>query len=215
MTWQPPPDDTPEPDRPEPGFGQENPPEPPAFPPPPPSQPPPEPPSSGPPQPPYQPPYPPPYPPSTPQPHPPTPGEPPAPPPAELPSPWNDPETAGQPPSDPYAQQQYGQAQYPQHGQYGQYGQQPPGYPADQAYPAPRGTNVLAIVALILSIVVLPPLGAILGHVSRRQIRASGEGGDGLALAAIIIGWTLTGLYLIGCCVLVLLAINAPNVTTG
>ncbi|WP_051366468.1 DUF4190 domain-containing protein [Hamadaea tsunoensis] len=58
-----------------------------------------------------------------------------------------------------------------------------------------RPTNGLAIGALITSIacffICLPAgiAGAIMGHVARRQIRERGEDGDGLALAAIILGW--------------------------
>jgi hypothetical protein len=40
--------------------------------------------------------------------------------------------------------------------------------------------------------------GAILGHVARRRIRASGAQGDGMALAAIIVGWITTGLGVLG-----------------
>ena len=209
MTWQPPPDDAPEPDRPDPGLGP-TPPEPPSGPAPEP-QPEPPPPSE-----------------QTPSPERPSPSEPPhseprsQEPPAEEPraqepppSTWQNPPTAGQPPSDPYGHPQFTQPQYPQ-AQYPQYGytQQAPGYPPYQAYPPQRGTNVLAIVALIVSIVLLPPLGAILGHISRRQIRSTGEGGDGVALAAIIIGWTLTGLgILIVVCVAVLVGLSTPNTT--
>jgi hypothetical protein len=115
-------------------------------------------------------------------------------------------------PADPLAQP-YAQPQYPygQPQQYGQYGQ-PAGYPQYQAY-QPQRTNVLAIVALVLAVVGLAPVGAVLGHVARRQIKRTGETGDGVALAAIIVGWTLTGLFLVGCCVVGLLAINAPSVS--
>jgi hypothetical protein len=40
-------------------------------------------------------------------------------------------------------------------------------------------------------------IGAILGHVGRRQIRERGEAGAGMALAGIIIGWTTTGLFVL------------------
>jgi len=43
------------------------------------------------------------------------------------------------------------------------------------------------------------PVGAILGHIARGQIARSGEQGDGIALAAIIIGWIFTGLFVCGC----------------
>ena len=41
-------------------------------------------------------------------------------------------------------------------------------------------------------------LGAILGHVARRKIRNSGEGGDGMALAGIIVGWIVLALGIAG-----------------
>jgi hypothetical protein len=36
--------------------------------------------------------------------------------------------------------------------------------------------------------------GAIMGHVSRRQIRDRGEGGAGMALTGIIVGWVIAAL---------------------
>jgi hypothetical protein len=77
----------------------------------------------------------------------------------------------------------------------------PPGYPG--YYPPQRNTNGLAIAALVVScasLVTCPLLGgvgAVLGHVARRQVRRSGEEGDGLALAGIIVGWILFGLSLL------------------
>ncbi|UYN83339.1 MAG: DUF4190 domain-containing protein [Microcella sp.] len=53
---------------------------------------------------------------------------------------------------------------------------------------ATRPTNRLAPVALILAILV-PIAGAILGHITLRQIAQTGEPGQGLAMAATIIGW--------------------------
>ena len=80
-----------------------------------------------------------------------------------------------------------------------------PGYPASvppaaYGYGAPmiaqRRTNGLAVASLVVSIVSLliflgaPGIaGAIMGHIARGQIRRSGDDGDGLALAGIIIGW--------------------------
>ncbi len=65
---------------------------------------------------------------------------------------------------------------------------------------APRGiakrTNILAIIGLILSIF-FPLVGAIVGHVALNQIKKTGENGRGLALAAVIVGWTLTALAII------------------
>jgi hypothetical protein len=79
-----------------------------------------------------------------------------------------------------------------------------PGYPPNQApgspYGAPvvaRRTNGLAVASLVCSIVgfilffVPCILGIIFGFVARSQIRQSNgtQGGDGLALAGIIIGF--------------------------
>jgi hypothetical protein len=63
--------------------------------------------------------------------------------------------------------------------------------------PAPSGqakTNTLAIVALIVSLVqcipiVSPVAAVILGHIAMKQIRERSEGGRGLAIAALILGY--------------------------
>jgi uncharacterized protein HemX len=47
-------------------------------------------------------------------------------------------------------------------------------------------TNGMAIAALILALVFYP-LGIVFGHVARRQISRTHEGGSGLATAALII----------------------------
>ncbi|RKN43571.1 DUF4190 domain-containing protein [Micromonospora endolithica] len=82
-----------------------------------------------------------------------------------------------------------------------------PGYPpapyGGYGYaPQPQKTNGLAIAALVLALVgfascITAPVGAILGHVARKQIRQTGEGGEGMAKAAIIVGWIVTGLALL------------------
>jgi hypothetical protein len=51
--------------------------------------------------------------------------------------------------------------------------------------------NRLAPVALILAVLV-PPAGAVLGHITLRQIVHTREGGRAVALAATIVGWVLT-----------------------
>jgi hypothetical protein len=75
-----------------------------------------------------------------------------------------------------------------------------PGYGYPPAYSPP--TNGMAIASLVCSLAgiatcVSAPVGAILGHVARKQIRERGEGGDGMALAGIIVGWVLTGIMLL------------------
>ncbi|GAA3871209.1 hypothetical protein GCM10022243_40680 [Saccharothrix violaceirubra] len=58
----------------------------------------------------------------------------------------------------------------------------PPGYHPTQ----PRGTNSLAIAALICAFV-FSPVGIILGIIAKKQIRQTGEEGSGLATAALVI----------------------------
>jgi hypothetical protein len=86
------------------------------------------------------------------------------------------------------------------------------GYGGGYAYPvaAQKRTNPMAIASMTTSIVGLPLLmcyglglpvsivGAILGHIAKRQIRERDEQGDGMALAGIIMGWIGTGLAVLG-----------------
>ncbi len=119
-------------------------------------------------------------------------GDPPPPPP-----PGYGPPAAGSPPP-------YGQPAYSPPG-YGRPGYPPPGYPPP-GYPPPgygahgyppvygRPTNTLAILALVMAFV-FAPAGLILGIVARKQIRQTGEDGDGLALAGIIVGGIVTAIF--------------------
>jgi hypothetical protein len=59
------------------------------------------------------------------------------------------------------------------------------GYAAPQA---PAKTNSLAVIALIASLFI-SLLGVILGHIALGQINRTGEGGRGLAIAALVIGY--------------------------
>jgi Domain of unknown function (DUF4190) len=69
--------------------------------------------------------------------------------------------------------------------------------------PAPVRTNGLAIASLVLGILWLYWVGSILalvfGYVAQRQIdRSQGvEGGGGLALAGIVLGWVGVGFLLL------------------
>ncbi len=83
-------------------------------------------------------------------------------------------------------------------------GQPPPAAPyVVYAYPMRPPYNGLAIASIAVScgaIAVcglLSIVGAILGHMARKQIRETGEQGDGLALAGIIVGYAVTGLSLL------------------
>lgn len=88
-----------------------------------------------------------------------------------------------------------------------------PGYPT--GYPPPAGygypmyapsppTNTLAIIALVLAFV-FAPAAIVCGHIARKQIRTSGESGDGLALAGMICGYVFTGIYVVFCGIYVVL----------
>jgi hypothetical protein len=67
--------------------------------------------------------------------------------------------------------------------------------------PAQR-TNVLAIISLIASCAgVIIPLayvaGIIMGHISLAQIKRTGESGHGLALAGVIVGYSLLAISIL------------------
>lgn len=105
--------------------------------------------------------------------------------------------------AQPYTAQPYGQPAHDQQGGYGPQQYPPTAYGQQAAYgggyaqpypPTGPPTNTLAIIALIASFLVAP-LGIILGIIARNQIKRTGEGGDGLALAGLIIGIVITALY--------------------
>ena len=96
----------------------------------------------------------------------------------------------------------------------GPYGQYPAPYPPSGYQPP--STNGLAIASLVLGVVGWIPCGAgsivaiVLGFVARSQIRASQgrQGGDGLALAGIILGFLAVALWI---ALLVIGAISSAN----
>jgi hypothetical protein len=111
----------------------------------------------------------------------------------------------GQPSQGQYGQQGYGQPSAPPgYGQqpYGQpaYGQQMPGYGPPVGYAPPpqfgRPTNTMAILALVMAFV-FAPAGLVLGILARKQIARTGEDGDGLALAGIIVGGLVTAFFVL------------------
>ncbi len=57
------------------------------------------------------------------------------------------------------------------------------------------GVNTMAIASLVFAFL-LPPIGIVMAHVAKAQIRRTGEGGRGLATAALVIGY---GLLLLCC----------------
>ncbi|MGI8328626.1 DUF4190 domain-containing protein [Actinomadura scrupuli] len=87
----------------------------------------------------------------------------------------------------------YNQGGYPPANYYG-----PPGGPVYQAR-----TNGLAITAMIMGILgfltcgVTSVLAIIFGHIASGQIKRTGENGQGMALTGIILGWILTGVWIL------------------
>ena len=74
------------------------------------------------------------------------------------------------------------------------FGRTSPAYPA-----APRPTNGLAIATLILGICGFALIPVVMGHIALRQIRERGDGGAGLAIAGLILGYiALAGYVVIG-----------------
>lgn len=156
-----------------------------------------------------------------------------APPPASgepaAPSPYGDP-AAQSPYGDPAAAaaQHASPAGYPAPGYpTSGYAGPPPGYPGyGYGYPAPPATNGLAIAAMVVSIVgafglcgyglggYIGIVGAIMGHVARRQIRERGENGDGMALAGVVVGWIVSGIAIIATIVIVVAIVWAANQPT-
>lgn len=94
----------------------------------------------------------------------------------------------------------------------------PQGYLGYGAYPAyepppPRGTNAMAIAALVSSFLIAP-LGIVFGHISLSQLKKSNEEGRGLAIAGLVIGYVLTAVIVLGVVVSILftaLLINFSN----
>jgi hypothetical protein len=76
------------------------------------------------------------------------------------------------------------------------------GYPGYPGYPVQRPTNGFAIASLVLGILIIfwgltSILALVFGYIARKQIRERGEGGAGLAVAGIVLGWVGVGLWAI------------------
>jgi hypothetical protein len=99
---------------------------------------------------------------------------------------------------------------------YGPPGYGPPGYGPPPGYALRRQTNPMAIVALVLSCLgALAPVGMVLGIVARGQIRRTGEQGDGLALAAIIVGGIATTVMVVGLLLVILMVASIDGSAAG
>src|SRR5215207_9117355 len=122
----------------------------------------------------------------------------PPPPPPAGPPPASSPPSAPTPPPAPPA-----------------YGQQPAGY----GYQSTPKTNGLAIASLVLGIaqIFICIVGAILalvfGYISRRQIDESGgtQGGRGMAIAGIILGWVGIGLGIVYIVVIIIAVVVSDD----
>lgn len=130
------------------------------------------------------------------------------------PSPYEQQQPYGQPPlyQPPNEQQPYGspppyQSPYvpphqPSPYDPASYRQQPYGNQYWQGQPPNAGTNGFAIAALVLGIIwvfwIGSALAVIFGHIALGQIKRTGQGGHGIALAGLILG------YIGGAAVLVL-----------
>jgi hypothetical protein len=91
------------------------------------------------------------------------------------------------------------------------YGMVPPGQYGYMVYQPPP-YNTLAVLALVLGIMVLPPLGIYFGHKAQQQIAQTGERGIELAKVGVVIGWIGTSLYvLMFCGVCFLFAASSPQ----
>lgn len=87
--------------------------------------------------------------------------------------------------------------------------------PAAPVYaPAGPRTNVLAIVGFILAFVVTVA-GIIVSAIALRQIKQTGEGGHGLALAGVIIGIVFTVFWIIYIVFVIIYAVALGSVATG
>ena len=110
--------------------------------------------------------------------------------------------SSGQPYGQPPA---YGQEPYKQSG----YSQQPYGQPGyGQPYAPVATTNTMAILALVFAFV-FAPASIVMGHVAKKQIRQTGEQGEGLATAGLWLGYIFTSIGAAICALYVVLAIVA------
>jgi len=127
----------------------------------------------------------------------------------------------------PYGQQQGNPyaASGPQHNPYApQQGHNPYATPyatgGYQPYAQRPKTNTLAILSIVFAfagiiiwpiVILTSPAGAIMGHIALGKIKQSGEGGRGLALAGVIGGWVMTGLWILIVGLVVILGIAAGS----
>jgi hypothetical protein len=61
---------------------------------------------------------------------------------------------------------------------------------------------------------VFAPAGIVLGHIAKRQLKTSGETGEGIATAGLVVSYIFTGITLLACCGFGALAIFASQNST-
>ena len=76
------------------------------------------------------------------------------------------------------------------------------------AYPPSRPTNTFAIVSFVLGFVI--SLGAVIfGHIALNQIKRTGEGGRGFAIAGLVLGYVGIGVTVLVVAVYVVVIVFA------
>ncbi|MDQ3455394.1 MAG: DUF4190 domain-containing protein [Actinomycetota bacterium] len=94
-----------------------------------------------------------------------------------------------------------------------QHGGFPAPHPGTWYPPPPRRTNAMAVASMVVGILWIYWIGSILalifGYVARHQIRRSGDGGNGMAIAGIVLGWIGVGFL-----VLAIMAVAAGTIRT-
>jgi Domain of unknown function (DUF4190) len=73
-----------------------------------------------------------------------------------------------------------------------------------------RGTNVMSILSLVFAFV-FPLLGIVFGHIARKQIRRTGEGGSGLATAGLVLGYIFTVLWILYVTFIIVVLVADPE----
>jgi hypothetical protein len=90
----------------------------------------------------------------------------------------------------------------------------PPPPPGAAAAYRPRGTNGLAVAALVLGLLGFGLLPVIFGHVALAQIRRTGDAGSGMAIAGLVLGYLVLA-SLVVTVVIVLIAVGGGLTIAG
>ena len=94
------------------------------------------------------------------------------------------------------------------------------GHPAARA-PAPPVINSLAVASLICGLAEVPTLGlsalpaVVLGARARQEIRETGERGEVLAVAGLVLGWTALALFSVAVLGIMIWLVLPPAPGTG